>query len=94
MPDIHIQNPNWEYTIIPIKILLDKSISWEARAVLAYVIGHSNDECGVEIVNVVDSTKDGQDKNETVQRILTELEEAGYIKKLENSSGDRYFFFE
>ncbi len=64
-----------QYTVLPNHVLNDERLSWEARGLLAYLLSKP-DDWRVSTRALVQAGTAGKDK---VQRVLRELEAAGYL---------------
>ena len=74
-----------EYTVIKNKLLNDKSLSWEARGMLVYLLSKPD----TWIVKKQDLIESSPAAGKKTARILKELETTGYIKrnKFRNEKG-------
>jgi len=63
------------FTIIRKKLAEDKTLSWEARGMLLYLLGKPKNWK----VRVTDLVNKGTAKTHTVRKILNELRKAGYV---------------
>lgn len=74
-----------EYVSIANAILQDKSLSWEARGIMAYLLSKPD---GWECRNY-DLVNQGPAGKSIIQRVLKELQEAGYIYRYRKSDGHK-----
>lgn len=74
-----------EYVSIANTILQNKTLTWEARGIMAYLLSKPD---GWECRNY-DLVNQGPAGRHIVQRILKELQEAGYIHRYQKSDGHK-----
>lgn len=74
-----------EYVSIANAVLQDKNLSWEARGVMAYLLSKPD---GWQCRNY-DLMNQGPAGRHIIQRILKELQEAGYIHRYQKSNGHK-----
>jgi hypothetical protein len=74
-----------EYVSIANAILQDKTLSWEARGIMAYLLSKPD---GWECRNY-DLVNQGPAGKHIVQRVLKELQKTGYIHRYQKSDGHK-----
>ena len=67
---------NRDCTVVAKKMLADPRLSWKAKGILSYLLGHS-DDWEVRTEDLVNRSIDGRD---AVYSALNELRKAGYAK--------------
>lgn len=74
-----------KYSVIANSVLQDKNLTWEARGIMAYLLSKPDGwECrNYDIVN------QGPAGKHVIQRVLKELQEAGYIHRYQKSDGHK-----
>lgn len=74
-----------EYVSISNAILQNKNLSWEARGIMAYLLSKPD---GWECRNY-DLVNQGSAGKTVIQRVLKELQDAGYIHRYQKSDGHK-----
>ena len=75
---VRIGNRDDKYAVISNKLLQDKSITWEARGVMAYLISRDIDT--VDIDDLIEHSPESKDyASINIDQIIKELERNDYI---------------
>lgn len=74
-----------KYAVISNEILTNKDLSWEARGIMAYLLSKPD---GWQCRNY-DLVNQGPSGKHIIQRVINELQEAGYIHRYQVSDGHK-----
>lgn len=79
--------PSDHFTIISNAWLRDPALSWKAKGLLAYVASHAPGHT----LTLAQMVAEGRDKLDAVRAALTELDDAGYLRRIDvrNEKGHR-----
>lgn len=78
------------FAMVANNVLNDSSISWEAKGLFAYLYSKPED-WSFSASRIVDDSP--QNDRRSVDRILKELERAGYLKRERQSTGKMVYYF-
>lgn len=90
MSIIRVHKQRGEFSIVPKSAVNDKSLSWEARGMLLYLL-EKPDDWQIRFLDLVRQSPAQSDKN---RRILNELESAGYVRRRRFNKPDGTFAWE
>lgn len=83
---IHRMPRKNNFTIIPNKILNNANLTWETRGLISYLISKPDDWC----ISVGQLIKAGPSSRRVIYRMLKELQNAGYIVKVQENEKGRF----
>ncbi len=79
-------NKKDNYVVLDKGFLQDKTLSWQAKGLLAYMLSLPNDW----VFNMKDLQNRSKNGRDATYRIMKELIEAGYVTRVENRDGGKF----
>ena len=79
LPDIIINSPTDNFTMVPNEALRNPAISWKAKGILSFLLGNADNEWYSYKKTITGFGKDGE---LSISSGITELEKAGYLIRL------------
>jgi len=80
LPDVIVNTPTEQFTIIPNELIRNPDLSWKAKGVLSFLLSGKDGEWYSYTETIIKHSTDGR---KAVKAAIKELKEAGYLIKLQ-----------